>query len=421
VALLCDAEGTILKVLRDDLVLGARLLPGRPFSLLVDRASLTKALDLLVDLQAKGATMGWELNVPTADRAITLHFAGAALDNRLLIVAAESDGDILGLYEELMGMHNEQTNRLRAALKEKAMPRKASLPGDAGPPAAGPVLPAVELEDRETALTPERRSMSAMYDELSRLNNELANLQRELSKKNAELERLNQLKDQFLGMAAHDLRTPLSVALGYSSFLFEDLGDVLDEGQQTYLSAIRSSCRFMLRLVDSLLDVAIIEAGRLELDRQTTDLVELVKHNVMLNRALAEGKRIQLTVQCDDSLPEMLLDGPRIGQVLNNLLSNACKFSYPDSVVEVHLARQGNHAILSVIDHGQGIAPDRLDDLFQWFARSRVTGTAGEKGTGLGLAIAQKIVEAHLGDIWVESELGQGATFYVSLPINEDL
>jgi signal transduction histidine kinase len=103
--------------------------------------------------------------------------------------------------------------------------------------------------------------------------------------------------------------------------------------------------------------------------------------------------------------------------VLNNLLSNACKFSYPDSTVEVHLSRQARYAQLCVIDRGPGIAPDQLDDLFQWFARSRVKGTAGESGAGLGLAISQKIVEAHMGDIWVESELGEGSRFYVSLPI----
>jgi signal transduction histidine kinase len=257
----------------------------------------------------------------------------------------------------------------------------------------------------------------SVYDELSQLNNELANLQRELAKKNAELERLNQLKDQFLGMAAHDLRTPLSVVLGYSSFLQEDLGASLSQENAEFLSVIRSSSRFMLHLVNSLLDVATIESGKLELDLQPANLAALVARNVALNATLAEPKGIALACHCDADLPLMLLDGPRIEQVLNNLLSNAVKFSHPEGRVEVHLERQGNHAVLAVVDHGQGIAEDRLDDLFEWFARTRVKGTAGEKGTGLGLAIAQKIVEAHLGDIWVKSTLGQGSAFYVSLPI----
>jgi signal transduction histidine kinase len=252
---------------------------------------------------------------------------------------------------------------------------------------------------------------------LSQLNNELANLQRELAKKNAELERLNQVKDQFLGMAAHDLRTPLSVVLGYSSFLQEDLQQTLSQEHAEFLSVIRSSSRFMLRLVNSLLDMATIQSGKLVLDLQPADLPILVARNVALNATLAEPKGVGLDCRCDETMPPMLVDGPRIEQVLNNLLSNAVKFSYPQTTVEVRLQRQGNHAVLSVTDQGQGIAEDRLDELFQWFARKRVKGTAGETGTGLGLAISQKIVEAHHGDIWVESTLGQGSTFYVSLPI----
>jgi signal transduction histidine kinase len=175
----------------------------------------------------------------------------------------------------------------------------------------------------------------------------------------------------------------------------------------------------MLHLVNSLLDVATIESGKLELDRQPTDLAALVERNVALNATLAEPKGVALTCRCEQGLPPMLLDGPRIEQVLNNLLSNAVKFSYPQTAVEVRLSRQGNHIVLRVADQGRGIAEDQLDDLFTWFARTRVKGTAGETGTGLGLAIAQKIVEAHLGDIWVESIEGQGSTFYVSLPIQE--
>jgi signal transduction histidine kinase len=401
-AMLCDAEGTVLDILRDDLDIADRLAPGRPLTLVVDRGSLGKALSFLVDLRARGTAFGWELNVPTTETTSTLLFAGVATEGGLLIVAAESGGGILSLYEELMGINNEQVNALRAALKERASTRLQGARDTAEQPAS----------------TLDERPASA-YDELSRLNNELANLQRELTKKNAELERLNELKDRFLGIAAHDLRTPLSVILGYSGFLREDLAAALSEEHLRFLSEIRSSSRFMLHLVNRLLDVATIESGRLALDRQPTDLAALVERNVALNGTLAEAKQIRLTCRCDERLPEMMLDGPRIEQVLNNLLSNAVKFSYPESLVEVRLSREGGYAVLSVVDTGQGIPEDRLDDLFQWFARSKVKGTAGETGTGLGLAIAQKIVEGHMGDIWVESELGQGSTFYVSLPITE--
>jgi two-component system OmpR family sensor kinase len=405
-ALLCDIEGAICQVMRDDL--GLSPVPGQPFPLLVDRTSMPKALNFLVDLRAQGTALDWEMNVAIGDRGVGLQFAGVRTKNGLFVLGAESNGEILHLYEELMGIHNEQTNALRAALKEKA---KLS--------AGRPTSDAQRTLDTSPAPA-NAGALPGMYDELSQLNNELANLQRELAQKNAELERLNRIKDRVLGMVAHDLRTPLSVTLGYSGFLLEDLSEILSEDHLNYVSAIRSSCRFMLRLVNSLLDVATIESGELVLDRQPTDLHALVERNVDMNRALAKAKDVRLSYRCEGHIPDMLLDGARIEQVLNNLLSNAIKYSYPQGLVEVHLTRQAGYAHLCVVDHGPGIAPDQLDDLFQWFARSRVRGTAGESGTGLGLAISQKIVEAHLGDIWVESEPGQGSRFFVSLPIKEN-
>jgi signal transduction histidine kinase len=398
----CDFQGTVIEVLRDDLGLTQGV--ERPFSLLVDRASLSKALDLLVALRAQGTVFGWELNVPTAQEIVTLQFAGIVDGERLWIVGAESDGGILEFYQALTGINNEQANALRSVLKDNAALQENAVPRELAQTSAG-------------TQSPGSADTFAVYDELSQLNNELANLQRELAKKNVELERLNQVKDQFLGMAAHDLRTPLSVVLGYSSFLQEDLGETLSREHAEFLSVICTSSRFMLRLVNSLLDVATIESGKLELDLQPTDLAALVVRNVALNATLAEPKDVGLVCRCDEAIPPMLLDGPRIEQVLNNLLSNAIKFSYPQTMVEVRLSHQGNHVVLAVADQGQGIAEDQREDLFQWFARTRVKGTAGETGTGLGLAIAQKIVEAHMGDIWVESALGQGSTFYVSLPV----
>jgi signal transduction histidine kinase len=407
-AVLCDVQGTILDVVRDDLGVAGRLAPGRPLTLVVDRGSLSKALSFLVDLRAQGTAFGWELNVATPETTTTLQFAGVTTKGGLLVVAAESGSGLLSLYEELMGINNEQANALRGVLKEHALLKDGV--------SQGRMSDTVPLQAGRGAA---ERTASA-YDDLSQLNNDLANLQRELAKKNAELERLNELKDRFLGMAAHDLRTPLSVILGYSGFLQEDLAAILSEEHLRFLSVIRSSSRFMLHLVNSLLDVATIESGKLELDRQPTDLAALVERNVALNGTLAEAKQVHLSCQCDGRLPQMMLDSPRIEQVLNNLLSNAVKFSFPGGVVEVRLARQGDYAVLTVRDHGPGIAADQLDDLFQWFARSRVKGTAGETGTGLGLAIAQRIVEGHMGDIWVDSKLSTGSTFYISLPITEE-
>jgi signal transduction histidine kinase len=385
--LLCDVSGDVLHVIRDDLGVGERFRPEHSLALGVDRANLSKALSFVIDLKAKGATSGWEINVPTEDQVITLHFAGVVVNDECLIVAAKSGQDILQIYEDMVSADIQHADALRAALEGHA---------------------------ERTHEQSERNSF--LYDELSRLNNEMANLQRDLAKKNAELERLDRQKNQFLGIAAHDLRSPLSIILGYSDFLLDEAGPTLSDDHRQFLSFIHSSSQFMLQLVDELLDVSTIESGRLELSRRPTDLATLIERNVTLNRALAERKGIELVCDCQADMPPATIDGPKIEQVLNNLVSNAIKYSFPDSTVEVQTSYSRGTFLIAVQDRGQGISKGDQQLLFQWFGRRRAKGTAGEKSTGLGLAIAQRIVHEHGGEIWVESKEGEGSTFFVSLP-----
>ncbi|MCX7671184.1 MAG: HAMP domain-containing histidine kinase, partial [Anaerolineae bacterium] len=258
---------------------------------------------------------------------------------------------------------------------------------------------------------------AALYDELSRLNNELAAAQRRLAKQNAELERLNALKNQFLGMAAHDLRNPLAVILSYTEFLLDDLRDGLSATHIEFLETIQSSARFMLQLVSDLLDISIIESGRLDLQMDAVDLTALVRHSVTLNQVLAERKRIKIAFQADADIPLMFVDAGKIRQVLDNLLSNALKYSHEGTTVLVTLSREAQEVLLTVTDQGQGIPPEEMHKLFQWLGKTSVRSTAGEKSSGLGLAIARRIVEGHGGRLWAESEVGKGTTFYVALPI----
>ncbi|MBC8235066.1 hybrid sensor histidine kinase/response regulator [bacterium] len=254
--------------------------------------------------------------------------------------------------------------------------------------------------------------------ELERANNELLAMKRELEQKNAELEELNEQKNLFLGMAAHDLRSPLSIIQSYSGFLLDIESGVLSKEQEIdFLSIIKSNSNFMLQLIDDLLDISKIESGKLELNLYQTDLLSLVKDNVALNSVLADKKQIKLSFSYDEVLPEMMIDAPKIEQVLNNLISNAVKFSYPHSTVEIYVARSEANTVISVKDEGRGIPSDALDKLFNPFEKISATGAEDEKGTGLGLVIARRIVDEHQGKIWVESEVGKGATFYVSLPI----
>lgn len=256
----------------------------------------------------------------------------------------------------------------------------------------------------------------AAFEELSRVNNEFANLQREMAKKNAELAKLNELKNRILGVAAHDLRNPLGVILSYAEFLESD-ALAMDERHREFVSTIKQTSEFMLHMVTDLLDVAAIEGGKLTLDRQLTDLVEFTRRNVKMNGVLSARKAIAIEFEAPTSLPEIAFDRGKIEQVLNNLISNAVKFSHRGSAVRVSMTSADGLATVAVRDQGQGIPEADLSKLFKPFSKTSVGTTAGEQSTGLGLAIVRNIVEGHGGRIWVETEVGRGSTFSFTLSL----
>ena len=253
--------------------------------------------------------------------------------------------------------------------------------------------------------------------ELQRVNKELVITQHELKRRNEELEKLNEQKNQFLGMAAHDLRSPLGLILAYSNFLSEQTSSMLNESQAKFLSVIQLSSKFMLGLINDLLDISKIESGKLQLNLEKMDLLLLIKRNVELNNFLANKKQIAISLKCDKTIPEIIIDSAKVEQVFNNLISNAIKYSYPSTKVEINIEKTDHDVIISVIDQGQGIPTEELGKLFEPFEKTSVRATGGEKSTGLGLAIVKKIIEGHQGKIWTESEVGKGSKFHFTLPL----
>jgi signal transduction histidine kinase len=203
----------------------------------------------------------------------------------------------------------------------------------------------------------------------------------------------------------------------YSSYLMDELSGRLSNEEMECLSIIRSSSTYMLDLVSDLLDIATIESGKLQLQIDEGDIRELVLHVIKLNRGPASRKKLDIQLHEGDDIPPVRCDRRRLEQVIHNLLHNAVKFSYPESSIMVRLHRKGDEILLSVEDRGTGIAEEEKKNLFNMFEHARTRGTEGEKSTGLGLAIAQKIVLAHGGNIWAESEVGRGTTLFVTLPI----
>jgi signal transduction histidine kinase len=232
------------------------------------------------------------------------------------------------------------------------------------------------------------------------------------------LEELNNLKNKFLGMASHDLRNPASVVEMNSNFLLNYDADNFTESQAELLRIINERSRFMIKLLEDLLDVAKIESGKLQLEKTKNNYPDFVRKAMTLNKIIAERKGIRIDLSVCGDVPELIFDRNKIEQVLNNLIGNAVKYSEPGTGVLVEVVREGDRATTKVIDQGKGIPADEVPGLFEEFHRTSVEATGGEKSTGLGLAIAKKIVKGHGGEIGVESEVGKGSTFYFSLPID---
>jgi signal transduction histidine kinase len=191
----------------------------------------------------------------------------------------------------------------------------------------------------------------------------------------------------------------------------------MQKGEIEIIDKIRSSSKFMLSLINDLLDISTIESGRLNLDKKSSDLVQLVEANVGLNMVLAGQKSMRIDLASDPDVPRVEVDPLKVEQVLNNLLSNAIHYAPQGTRIAVRVRHQGDEAIVSVQDEGRGIAPEDIGNLFRPFGRAKTLSTGGERSTGLGLAIARRIVEGHGGRIWVESELGRGSTFFVAFPV----
>jgi hypothetical protein len=255
----------------------------------------------------------------------------------------------------------------------------------------------------------------AVAVERGKLVSELARQKAAIEQQNQELLRLNELKNTFVGMAAHDLRSPLAYVYSVLALLADSSRPLTPAEQESFCQDALQQIEHMLRLIDDLLDVTLIEAGKLSLELAEFDLQTFLNETVahQTRTAQLKGSLIQL-----EALPAVAITGDqrRLRQVVDNLVSNALKYSPPGATVSVGARLLPQKVEVYVQDEGPGItAADRLR-LFQDFARLSARPTGGEKSTGLGLAISRRVVEAHGGEIGVDSGPGKGARFWFTLP-----
>jgi len=243
-----------------------------------------------------------------------------------------------------------------------------------------------------------------------------ARLFREIADKSAQLEAASRHKSEFLANMSHELRTPLNAIIGFSEVLTERMFGELNEKQDEYLKDIHASGQHLLSLINDILDLSKIEAGRMELERSEFDLPNALENALILVRERASRRGIRLGSTIDERLGVISGDERKVKQVLLNLLSNALKFTPEGGQIDVRAGLNNDVAEVSVTDTGVGIAPEDQEAVFEEF---RQVGGAEKKaeGTGLGLALSRKFIELHGGRIWVKSQVGMGSTFTFTLPV----
>jgi GAF domain-containing protein len=245
-----------------------------------------------------------------------------------------------------------------------------------------------------------------------------ARLFREIEDKSRELEAANRHKSEFLANVSHELRTPLNAIIGFSEVLGERLFGELNEKQAEYTDDILSSGRHLLSLINDILDLSKIEAGRMELELTTFHLPDAIENALLLVRERANRHGIKLGRVIDNGIGDVTGDERKVKQVLVNLLSNAVKFTPEGGQIKVEAMTGDSSIIISVSDTGIGIAPQDHEAIFEEFRQVGTSYAQKREGTGLGLSLTRKFVEMHGGKIWVESELGKGSKFTFTLPIN---
>ncbi len=243
---------------------------------------------------------------------------------------------------------------------------------------------------------------------------QLLSLSRLVEEQRDAAEAANRSKSEFLANISHELRTPLHGILSYARFGLNEAATAEREELHDFFHNVSHCADNLLHLVNDLLDLSKLEAGRMSLDFHVADLNPLVEVVIDEFRSLSAEQQVEIRYERPEQAIAATVDPERIQQVIRNLLSNAVKFSPPSAAVHVRLRRVGKAALLSVRDEGPGIPPDELETVFDKFVQSSKT-KSNQGGTGLGLAICREIVGEHKGRIWAENNQGAGCIFYVEL------
>jgi signal transduction histidine kinase len=274
-----------------------------------------------------------------------------------------------------------------------------------------------------TQSTPDARPNNSSVSARQRivtLEAELAQTKRELAEARRQLREADKLKSEFIATVSHELRTPLNSIIGFAKLLLKQKIGPLNSIQQTDISVIYDSAQHLLSLVNDILDLSKIEAGKIRLDPAWVSVEEIIVGVMASTIILIDGKPIELRDEIEPNLPKLFVDRGRIRQVAINILSNAAKFTDAGSItmrIRKTSKNEQDFICFSVKDTGIGIAPEDMDKVFEAFRQIDSSVARRAEGTGLGMPISYRLISLHGGELWVESQLGQGSTFSFTIPL----
>jgi len=253
--------------------------------------------------------------------------------------------------------------------------------------------------------------------ELQEKNEQLEAQRVELVRKATELEMVNQAKSEFLASMSHELRTPLNAVIGFSELILDGIPGEINDEQRGCVNDILDSGQYLLNLINDILDLSKVEAGKIELKLQNLDIAAIINGVVQIMKPALDKNGQEIEVSIMQELPKVRGDKNRLEQILLNLLSNASKFTEQGGRVQIHVGREGDYCQVAVIDTGIGIKKEDQGHVFETFFQGETLSDRRKEGTGLGLTLTKQFVEAIGGRIWMESEYGKGSTFIFTLPL----
>lgn len=259
-------------------------------------------------------------------------------------------------------------------------------------------------------------SMTLLNQQINNLQRQLIKEKKMLQKANKDLANLNEEKNRVMGIAAHDLRSPMGASYAFADLIMESFDELTADDIKSYLKIIADNSSDALNLLNELLDISAIESGKIELSIEQNNFSDLLKTIIETYQLFALKKEIEIRLHLENIEIVFFFDRIRIKQVIENLISNAVKYAPPHSIIDVKTTIENGYVRTVIADQGQGIHPDEIESLFQPFRTTRNKTTGNEKSTGLGLSIVNKILTLHKGKIEVESTVGKGSAFIFYIP-----